>query len=50
MVREASLHQGKKVMVTLIKLAVAAVIGFAVLHPTTTPKADDCECKAKAQH
>jgi hypothetical protein len=26
----------------------AAVIGFTVLNPTSTPKADDCECKAKA--
>ncbi len=35
-------------MLTLLKIAVAAVIGFAVLHPTSTPKADNCECKAKA--
>ena len=48
-VREAIFCQLQKiVMMILIKLVAAAVIGFAVLHPTSTPKAENCECKAKA--
>lgn len=35
-------------MLILLKLVAAAVIGFAVINPTTSPKAEDCECKAKA--
>jgi hypothetical protein len=33
-------------MVTLIKLAVAGVIGLAMLHPFS---ADSCQCKASAR-
>ena len=35
-------------MFTTIKIACAAVLGFAVLSPGFTPRADDCQCKAKA--
>ena len=35
-------------MFTILKLAIAATLGFAVLGPGFTPRADDCECKAKA--
>jgi hypothetical protein len=34
-------------MITLAKLLAAGVIGFAVLHPTFTPRVDTCECKTK---
>ena len=39
---------GKGVMITLIKLAAAGVIGLGMLAPGFTPRADNCECKAKA--
>lgn len=35
-------------MITLLKLAAAGGIGFAILSPGFTPRADNCECKAKA--
>lgn len=35
-------------MLTLIKLAAAAVIALGILSPGFTPRADTCECKAKA--
>jgi hypothetical protein len=39
-----------KPMMTLLKIAVAALITFGVLNPSFTPKADDanCSCKAKS--
>ncbi|MDB6055869.1 MAG: hypothetical protein JWN25_3392 [Verrucomicrobiales bacterium] len=35
-------------MLMILKIAAAAVIAIAVLHPTSTPRVDTCECKAKA--
>jgi hypothetical protein len=35
-------------MITLLKLAAAAGIVLSILAPGSTPRADDCECKAKA--
>lgn len=35
-------------MITLIKLVTGAVLAFSILSPSFTPKADTCECKAKA--
>jgi len=35
-------------MITLAKLLAAGVIGFAVLHPTFSPRVDTCECKTKS--
>jgi hypothetical protein len=41
--------QGKKpTMLTLIKIAVAVAIGFAVSTPSFTPKADNANCKCSA--
>lgn len=35
-------------MLTLLKIGVAALIGFGVLNPSFTPKADDAKCTCKA--
>lgn len=35
-------------MITLIKIAVALAIGFAVVNPTSTPKAQDASCNCSA--
>jgi hypothetical protein len=35
-------------MITIIKLAAAGAIGLGILSPGFTPRADDCECKGKA--
>jgi hypothetical protein len=35
-------------MLTLIKLAAGVVIALGILSPGVNPKADTCECKAKA--
>lgn len=35
-------------MIIPLKIAAAAGIALAVLGPGFTPRADDCECKAKA--
>jgi hypothetical protein len=35
-------------MLTLIKIAVAVAIGFAVSTPSFTPKADNANCKFSA--
>jgi hypothetical protein len=35
-------------MLTLIKIAVAVAIGFAVVHPSFSPKADDASCNCSA--
>jgi hypothetical protein len=35
-------------MLTLLKVAVAGLIAFAVLNPTSTPKADHANCSCKA--
>ena len=35
-------------MLTLIKLAAGAIIALSILSPSFTPRADTCECKAKA--
>ena len=35
-------------MFTLLKLAFAAMLGFAVLSPGLSPRADSCTCKADA--
>ncbi len=40
-----SLTAMEETMLTLLKLAVAGVIGLGMLHPFS---ADTCECKAKA--
>lgn len=40
--------QSGKTMITLIKLVTGAVLAFSILSPSFTPKADTCECKAKA--
>lgn len=45
--QDAGAIQGKT-MLTLLKIAVAAAIGFAVLNPSFTPKADDAKCSCKA--
>lgn len=36
------------VMLTLIKIAVAVAIGFAVSAPSFTPKANNANCKCSA--
>jgi hypothetical protein len=42
-------RQGKKiVMMTLIKIAVAALITFGVLNPSFTPRGEDAKCSCKA--
>ena len=39
----------KKRMITTLKLLMAGILGWAVLNPGGfSPRADDCECKAKA--
>jgi len=35
-------------MLTLIKIAVAVAIGFAVVHSSSTPQAKDASCKCSA--
>ena len=35
-------------MLTLIKLAAGAILALGILSPGSTPRADTCECKAKA--
>jgi hypothetical protein len=35
-------------MITLLKIAAAAGIALSVLSPGFTPRADNCECKGKA--
>jgi hypothetical protein len=35
-------------MITLAKLIAAGALGFAVLHPTFSPRVDTCECKTKS--
>jgi hypothetical protein len=35
-------------MLTLLKLVAGATIALGVLSPGFTPRADTCECKAKA--
>ena len=35
-------------MLILLKLAAGAVIALSILAPSFTPRADSCECKAKA--
>jgi hypothetical protein len=35
-------------MLTLLKLAVGAAIALSILSPGLTPRADTCECKARA--
>lgn len=35
-------------MLTILKLMAGAGIALGVLNPSFTPRADDCECKAKA--
>jgi hypothetical protein len=37
-----------KVMLTLVKIAIAVAIGFAVVNPSFTPKADDASCRCSA--
>jgi hypothetical protein len=35
-------------MLTIIKIAVAALITFGVLNPSFTPRAEDAKCSCKA--
>jgi hypothetical protein len=35
-------------MLTLLKLMAGAAIALGILSPGSTPRAEDCECKAKA--
>jgi len=35
-------------MLTLLKIGAAAGIAFGILNPGFAPRADDCQCKAKA--
>ena len=35
-------------MLTLLKIGAAAGIAIGILNPGFAPRADDCECKAKA--
>ena len=35
-------------MLTLLKLVAGASIVMSVLNPSFSPRAEDCECKAKA--
>jgi hypothetical protein len=35
-------------MLTVLKIAVAGLIAFAVLNPSFTPRADDAKCSCKA--
>ncbi len=35
-------------MLTLLKLAAGIIIAIGILSPGLRPKADSCECKAKA--
>jgi len=35
-------------MLTLLKLAAGVVLALGILSPSFTPRADSCECKAKA--
>jgi hypothetical protein len=35
-------------MLTLLKIGAAAGIAVGILNPGFTPRADDCECKGKA--
>ena len=35
-------------MLTLLKLVAGAAIALGILSPGLTPRADSCECKAKA--
>lgn len=36
------------VMINLIKIVAVLAIGYAVLNPTFTPKAEDAKCSCKA--
>lgn len=36
-------------MITVIKFAAAAALAFGILSPGFSPRADNCECKAKAK-
>ena len=44
----ATINAVDKIMLTLIKVVAGVVIAFSVLSPSFTPRADSCECKAKA--
>ena len=35
-------------MLTLLKLVAGAALAVGILSPNFTPRADNCECKAKA--
>jgi hypothetical protein len=35
-------------MLTILKIVAALVIGYAVLNPTFSPKAEDASCSCKA--
>ena len=35
-------------MLTLFKLVAGAALALSILSPSLTPRADTCECKAKA--
>jgi hypothetical protein len=37
-----------KAMLTIIKLVAGAALALGILSPNFTPRADTCECKAKA--
>lgn len=39
---------GNKGMLVILKVAFAALLGFAVLSPGFAPRADSCTCKADA--
>lgn len=36
-------------MLTLLKLVAAGTIAFGVLNPGSSPRGEDCQCKAKAE-
>jgi len=43
-----ALFHGDKGMLTILKIAAAAIIGLAVLNPSFGPRAEDASCSCKA--
>jgi hypothetical protein len=35
-------------MLTIIKLVAGAALAISIISPSSTPRADNCECKAKS--
>jgi hypothetical protein len=47
-VSDAQAIFSSNIMITLLKLAAAGALALSILSPGFTPRADNCECKAKA--